>query len=279
MAKLFQITLPDGMSELKLDSQGRATLQYNVANKSARPIDARAVLVPLPQSNPPDPNHPVSKGWIKVTGTTDQHMEADKACTYTVNIAIPMQKNPAPPGTYSFRLDVVSVAKTDEGDSSQPLKFTVTSAPKPRPKWGLIVAIAAVVVVCIGLLVWALTRHSTKGTTSGDNSTSGSSTSAGSTKPAKTTVPNGLAGMTLSAASNALHTSNLTVGLIQGDGTTVISSAPAPGTTVESGSSVTLTTQSTAACAPPNNCVYRGAALTQRMQTLGINPLYQARPK
>ena len=43
MAKLFQITLPDGMSELKLDSQGRATLQYNVANKSARPIDdARA---------------------------------------------------------------------------------------------------------------------------------------------------------------------------------------------------------------------------------------------
>ena len=47
MAKLFQITLPDGMSELKLDSQGRATLQYNVANKSARPIDARAVLVPL----------------------------------------------------------------------------------------------------------------------------------------------------------------------------------------------------------------------------------------
>ena len=107
MAKLFQITLPDGMSELKLDSQGRATLQYNVANKSARPIDARAVLVPLPQSNPPDPNHPVNKGWIKVNGTTDQHMEADKACTYTVNIAIPMQKNPAPPGTYSFRLDVV----------------------------------------------------------------------------------------------------------------------------------------------------------------------------
>ena len=80
---------------------------------------------------------------------------ADAVCTgdplsftETVNVAVPPR---SPAGTYSYRLDVVSVAKPDEGDSSQPTRFTVTETAPPPKKWGLIAAIVAVVVIVAGV--------------------------------------------------------------------------------------------------------------------------------
>jgi len=180
MAKLFQITLPDGMSELQLDSQGRATVQYTVKNVSARPIDARAVLVALPQGGPPDPNHPVQKGWIKLASGADQHFDTGKGGTYTVNIAVP-PKSPA--GIYSYRLDVVSIIKPDEGDSSALLKFTVISEPAKPLNWKLIAAVAAVILCVAGILTWALKPKTPVSGAGSTKPTSTASTPAPSASP------------------------------------------------------------------------------------------------
>jgi len=60
MAKLFNVNLPDGVSSVKLDSQGRGTVQYTVKNVSSRAIDGRGVLISLPQVKPPsDPSKKV----------------------------------------------------------------------------------------------------------------------------------------------------------------------------------------------------------------------------
>ena len=62
MPKLFQITRPDEMATLKLDGKGCASMQYTVVNVSKRAIDARALLLSIPQTKPP--NGPVEKGTI-----------------------------------------------------------------------------------------------------------------------------------------------------------------------------------------------------------------------
>ena len=153
MAKLFQITLPSGLTSVKLDSQGRGTVQYTVKNVSARPIDGRAVLISLPQTKPP--SGPVEKGWVKIDGKTDRHFDVDKEETFSVKIAVP-PKSPA--GTYTFRLDGVWVQQTDQGDPGGALAFTVadTAPSKPFPLW--IIPVIAVVLIAIGIGVWLAVR-------------------------------------------------------------------------------------------------------------------------
>jgi hypothetical protein len=153
MAKLFQITLPSGLTSVKLDSQGRGTVQYTMKNVSARPIDGRAVLISLPQTKPP--SGPVEKGWVKIDGKTDRHFDVDKEETFSVKIAVP-PKSPA--GTYTFRLDGVWVQQTDQGDPGGALAFTVADTPpiKPFPLW--IIPVIAIVLIAIGIGVWLAVR-------------------------------------------------------------------------------------------------------------------------
>jgi len=152
MAKLFEISVPDGMSAVKLDSQGRGSVQYTVKNVSARPIDGRAVLVPVP-ADPPDPNHPVQKGWVKIDGKPERHFDVNGEDTFTVNVAV--LPKAAQPGTYGYRLDVVSLDKPDVGDRSAVLKFEVKAQEKAKPKWGILIAVIAVVVLmAAGVGIW-----------------------------------------------------------------------------------------------------------------------------
>src|SRR6266568_1448605 len=155
MAKLFEISVPDGMSAIKLDSQGRGSVQYTVKNVSARPIDGRAVLVPVP-ADPPDPNHPVQKGWVKIDGKPERHFDVNGEDTFTVNVAV-LPKN-VQPGTYGYRMDVVSVATPDVGDKSTVLKFEVKAGEKPKPKWGILIAVIAVVLVAGAIGIWFALR-------------------------------------------------------------------------------------------------------------------------
>jgi PASTA domain len=216
MAKLFQITLPEGLSTLNLDSQGRGTVHYSVKNVSARPIDARAVLVCLPQG---DSNNSIQKNWISLDGKAERHFAVNGEDTFTANVTVP-SKSPA--GTYSYRLDVVSAAKPDEGDSSQPTKFTVVPGAPPPRKWGLIAAIIAAVIVVAGIGIWFATRPSTP------------------------SVPN-LVGMTVANATTALTSAKLTLNptQLQVPGSaasvgTVVAQAPAAGTSVAANSSVQI---------------------------------------
>jgi beta-lactam-binding protein with PASTA domain len=156
MAKLFDISIPEGASQLKLDSQGRGSVHYTVKSLTRIPIDARAVPIPVP-ATPLDPNHPIAKGWVKIEGKPERHFEVNAEDSFTLAVCVP-PKSPA--GTYSFRLDVVSVARTDEGDSGPVVTFKVVAAEPVKPKWGLIAAIIAAVVVVGGVTTWLVLRNS-----------------------------------------------------------------------------------------------------------------------
>jgi beta-lactam-binding protein with PASTA domain len=154
--KNFQIDLPAGMSTIKLDSKGCATLQYTVKNVSGLVKDGRAVLLSLPQTNPP--KGAVENSWIKIDGATDRHFVPDQEEVFNVKIAVP-PKSAA--GSYNFRLDVVDVARTDVGDSSRPLQFQVVeTAAKPMPKWPILVAVMVLVLIGGGVAAWLLMRPS-----------------------------------------------------------------------------------------------------------------------
>jgi beta-lactam-binding protein with PASTA domain len=148
------------MSNVKLDSKGSATCQITVKNVSRAAIDGRAVLVSLPPATKTSPGV-VENSWVKIDGLTDRHFAIDQEEVFSVKIAVPQKKEqPAPPGNYSFRMDVINTARPDDsGDQSPALGFTVAAVvPRPKPKWPLIAAIAAAVVIIGGLTVWLLTR-------------------------------------------------------------------------------------------------------------------------
>jgi beta-lactam-binding protein with PASTA domain len=158
------------MSTIKLDSKGCATCQITVKNVSRSTIDGRAILVSLPITRPPA--GAVEKSWVKIDGLTDRHFAADQEEVFSIKIAVPQKKGePAPAGNYSFRLDVVNVARPDESsDQSQALAFTVAAAAPPKQsRWPLIAAVAAVVVVMAGLAIWLLTRGNPVPDLSGKN--------------------------------------------------------------------------------------------------------------
>ncbi len=155
MAQLFRVDLPKGMSSVKLDSQGRATVQYTVKNLSARKIDGRAVLVWLSQGK--SPAGTVEKGWATIE-TPDRSFDLDKEETYTVKILVPPK---SPVGNYAFRLDAVSIDKPDEGDSGPSVAFTV-AAPSPStsnfPLW--VIPVVLLVVIGLGVGLWLALRPS-----------------------------------------------------------------------------------------------------------------------
>jgi beta-lactam-binding protein with PASTA domain len=157
--KYFTVTAPQGISTLKLDSKGCATCQITVKNVSRTVIDGRAILVSLPIVNPRA--GAVEKNWIKIDGATDRHFPVDQEEVFSVKIAVPQKKGEAPAaGNYSFRLDVVNIARPDDsGDQSQALGFAVAAPPPEKPsRWPLIAVVAALVLIVGGVTTWLLTR-------------------------------------------------------------------------------------------------------------------------
>jgi beta-lactam-binding protein with PASTA domain len=155
MARLFDIKPPEGMSNVKLDSQGRATVQFTVTNVSAREIDGRAILVSLPQTKPP--SGPVEKGWVTIDGNKDRHfgVTKDVTTTFTVKISVP-PKSPA--GTYAFRLDTVWVNETDQGDTSVAIAFTVAAPVPTTGPAAWLIAVIALVLIAVGVGAWLVLK-------------------------------------------------------------------------------------------------------------------------
>jgi hypothetical protein len=156
MARYFQISTAEGMSAPKLDSQGCATLQIKAKNVTGAAVDSRPILVSLPITVPP--SGAVQNGWVKIEGPAEQRFEKDQEKVFVVKIAVPKKDKPKP-GTYQFRLDVVSVAVTDLGDSSQVIAFTVPETkqePSHFPLW--LIPVLLVVAIGIGVGLWLALR-------------------------------------------------------------------------------------------------------------------------
>jgi len=159
MANYFQITRPDGLGTLKLDSQGHGEVQYTVKNVGAVKIEGKAVLVSIPANA-----GPVEKGWVKIDGVSQRVFEVGATQTFAVKVSVPLKPAPAA-GDYTFELDVVNMARPDEGDTGQRVSFTVQKdgkpAPKPFPWW--IPVVALVVLAAIGGTIWYFVSNSNKG--------------------------------------------------------------------------------------------------------------------
>lgn len=155
MARYFEVS--GSTSAVKLDTQGRGTMQYKVKNVSAAPIDGRAVLISLPATNPP--SGVVQNGWVKIEPPTDRSFEKDKQETFVVKIEVP-QKDRAKAGTYTFRLDAVTVAVPDRGDEGPAVAFTVEAAAVRggTNKLAWLIPLIAVLVMGIGVGAWLLLR-------------------------------------------------------------------------------------------------------------------------
>jgi hypothetical protein len=159
--RYFTVTVPQGLSTLKLDIKGNATCQITVKNVSSLAIDGRAILTSLPVSRPPA--GAVEKGWVRLEGAADRHFDVDQDMVFSIRIAVPQPKKgeaPPQPGNYSFRLDVVNIARPDDSsDQSQALSFTVpVYVPPPPSKLPLILAVAALVLVIAGVTTWLVLR-------------------------------------------------------------------------------------------------------------------------
>src|SRR5215467_503249 len=152
-SKNFQIDLPAGMTEVKLDSKGCAKVQYTVKNVSGGGKDGRAVLSALPGfSNPKDP---VENNWITIDPPAEQHLDDQQDGVIKISIAM----KSAPPGEYGFRGGMVDRAKPDVGDWGTGIKVKVLqAAPTAAPKWPILVAIIAVLVIGGGVTAFLLTR-------------------------------------------------------------------------------------------------------------------------
>ena len=162
MARYFQVTNALGGSNVKLDSQGRASVQYTVKNVSAAPIDGRAILVSLPATKPP--NGAVEKGWIKLEGSAERKFEKDQEQVFAVRIAVPPK---SPPGNYIFRLDVVSVATPDVGDLGPTVSFSIVepTGGGGDSNWLLIILLIVLVLAVIGVGAWLILRKPSQPTT------------------------------------------------------------------------------------------------------------------
>lgn len=156
MARYFEIS--NSTPTIKLDSQGRGTVQYTVKNVSAAPTDGRAVLTSVPVTSPP--SGAVQNGWVKIDPPIDHHYGKDEQNTYTVKVEVP-QKDRTKTGSYTFRLDAMLVSIPDRGDEGPVTAFTV-EAGKPDPKPNMLawlIPLILFVLIGIGVGTWLLLRH------------------------------------------------------------------------------------------------------------------------
>ncbi len=228
MARYFEIS--SSTPTVKLDTQGRGSVQYNVKNVSAADIDGRVVLLSMPVTSPA--SGAVQNGWVKLDGAADHHFQKDEQAVFSVKIEVPA-KDRSKTGTYTFRLDSVLVSVPDRGDEGPATAFTVEGAAKPKPNMLLwLIPVIVLAVIGIGIGLWLALRNT------------------------GVAVPD-VTGKSVAEAVAALTADKFTVDPAMGTATDagadpnkVFSTTPAAGTKAAQGSAVHLTVGAAKAAAP-----------------------------
>ncbi len=133
-----------------LDKDRRATAAFTITNVSGRPLRGRVRLT--------FPNEAVAP-WVSVVGAAERDFAIAASQQITVQVAVPPA---APPGQYTFRLDMVGVDNPDEEFAEGPsVAFDVPQpvAPKPFPFW--ILGVGALVLLLLvggGVGAYIITR-------------------------------------------------------------------------------------------------------------------------
>lgn len=148
MARVFAITATP--ETLALDAQGRGEVSFSVTNTSARPLRARARVVPLGAAQ---------AAWFEAPTEPEQTLAAGATHAYRVGLRLPAG---VAPGQFSVRLDVDSVERPDEDFTEGPaVAFAVKAAapapPRPAFPWWIL-AVVLVVLVVGGVVAAVLLR-------------------------------------------------------------------------------------------------------------------------
>jgi hypothetical protein len=95
--------------------------------------------------------------WLTIIDTDERDFPVAGVEQYRVQIAPPLD---APPGNYSFRLNMVSVANPDADFTQGPaVAFQVAPPPKveakkPFPWWIIAVVVGILVIAAVGIVLW-----------------------------------------------------------------------------------------------------------------------------
>ncbi len=139
MARLFAITAASESMQLAPGASGE--LSFTLSNAASRPLRARPRVVPQGGAQ---------VAWFKLSDESERQLEPGGTHQVTVRVTPPA----AAAGTYTFRVDVVSVDNPDEDFTEGPSVSFVVAAPRATttrgfPWWILIVA--GVLVLAVGI--------------------------------------------------------------------------------------------------------------------------------
>jgi beta-lactam-binding protein with PASTA domain len=150
--RIFAITA--ARETVTLDNQGRAEASFTASNTGPKLMAGRAKLVAIGSTK---------EGWLSLDGQPERKFAKGEAHQFTVKVAAPPG---TPVGKYTFRLDIISVENPDDEFTEGPsvsfeVKELAVAKPPPRkfPWW--IVAVAGVLVLGAGLIIWLLIPQKT----------------------------------------------------------------------------------------------------------------------
>jgi hypothetical protein len=131
-------------TDVALDADRRGQAGFTVTNRTDQPRQGRARTVVQGSTD---------SSWLTLEGDAERAFSPGSTQLFVVDIAVPAA---APPGAYSFRLDVLAVANPDEDYTEGPTVTFVVGVEKPKPpptrKYGYL---ATVVGALVGTVVGA----------------------------------------------------------------------------------------------------------------------------
>lgn len=137
MARIFDVTAAS--DSVRLDARGQGEMPFTATNVSGRHLRGRAVLIA---------EDAASKSWLSLSGDAERDFPIGGVQQFGVKVAVPAGTKP---GSYKFRLDVVSVENPDEDYAQGPtVAASVTLPPvppRPFPWWIPVVAVVVLLVV------------------------------------------------------------------------------------------------------------------------------------
>ncbi|MEO8133201.1 MAG: hypothetical protein ABI831_04400, partial [Betaproteobacteria bacterium] len=145
MATSFAITTPKPKYELGSERKGEAS--FTVTNTTERTLRGLLKIKPLDKTQ---------LGWLTPSGDAERTFTGKGTHQVSVKIEVPAS---APAGTYSFRLDAISVDNPDEDyTEGQAMAIEVPPPPPEKPKkfpWWIPVVIVLILVIA-GFALWSL---------------------------------------------------------------------------------------------------------------------------
>lgn len=148
MAKSFTITAAKEKASLDASRKGEAA--FTVTTTEARPMRGELKVKPLGATK---------AAWLSLADEAVRDFNPPKTQPATVKIAIPAD---AAAGTYSFRLDAVSVAEPDDDFTEGPAVAVEVAAAQPVPPkkfpWWIIAVVVVVLLGLGGVAAWLMNR-------------------------------------------------------------------------------------------------------------------------